>query len=384
MLRSNSLSRPVRLMRHIGDAGTCVSIVLGILLMSLVTSCDRRQLWDEWDELVPVDANVDWRGSRWSDFDEGETPTGMSVYAYDQTGKQQPTVVVTNNIESVSIKLYDGEWNMFVFNQSLMEYASLQFSGMDKYASAQIETIPQASRWFSSSRAEWVTRSNSPWAVQTRATRAQATRDGTRADEYSLTTKQPIWFANDCYEGVIIDESSIVRDFTPHTRFSNGIFYPKSAIVKMGVKVHFKGFANLYTVRSVISGVAKSYSISKMHSLSEMTAHELTGWTSKAETDSTGYVESKFQTFGLVNGYSYLPEELYLHLDVMLVDGQTIMTYDLPVGNLVKTTEDDDIDLIIEIKDPLELPDVQMTGGGKGFDITVSDWEDEINIDIDL
>lgn len=372
------------LRNSVRHARTCFSTLLGILLMLIATSCDRRQLWDEWDELVPVSADVDWSKSRWAEFDEGEAPTGMSVYAYDQTGKQDPAVVVTNDIDRVHIKLYDGDWNMFVFNQSLMEYASLKFSGMDAYSSAQIETIPQASRWFAASRAEWVTRSTSPWAAQTRATRAQATRDGTRADEYSLTTKQPIWFANDCYEGVIIDENSVVRDFTPHTRFSDGTFYTKSAIIKMGVKVHFTEFRSLYTVRAVISGVAKSYNISKMHALTEMTAHELSGWESEEETDSTGYVETKFQTFGLVDGYSYQPEALYLHLDVMLVDGQTIMTYDLPVGNLVTTTDEDDIDLIIEIKDPLELPHVVATGGGNGFDITVSDWEDEINIDIDL
>ncbi len=352
--------------------------------MLIATSCDRRQLWDEWDTLVPIDINVNWSQSRWTEFDEGAAPTGMSIYAYDQMGKQQNVVKVTNDLEHVELKLYDGDWNVFVFNQSIMEYASLQFRGMDKYASAQIETIPQASRWFAASRAEWVTRSNSPWAVQTRATRAQATRDGTRADEYSLTTKQPIWFASDCHEGVIIDEDKIIRDFTPHTRFDNGIFYTKSAIIKMGVKVHFKGFANLYTVRSVISGVAKSYNISKMHALTEMTAHELTGWESKAETDSTGYVETSFQTFGLIDSYSYQPEELYLHLDVMLRDGETVMTYDLPVGDLVKETEDKDLDLIIEIKDPLELPDVEVNETGNGFDITVSDWEDEINIDIDL
>jgi len=348
------------------------------ILILFATSCDRRQLWDEWDELVPVDIKVDWSGSRWADFDEGAAPTGMSVYAYDQTGKQDPVVVVTNDIEHTELKLYDGEWNIFVFNQSVMEYASLKFSGMDKYSSAQIETIPQVSRWFSSSRAEWVTRSNSPWAVQTRANAE------TRADEYSLTTKQPIWFANDCYEGVIIDEDKIIREFTPHTRFSDGIFYTKSSIIKMGVKVHFKGYGNLYTVRSVISGVAKSYNISQMHALTEMTAHELTGWKGVAETDSTGYVETTFQTFGLVKGYTYKPEELYLHLDVMLVDGETIMTYDLPVGNLVKKSNEDDIDLIIDVEDPLELPNVKMTGDGNGFDITVSDWEDEINIDIDL
>ncbi|MBP5704438.1 MAG: DUF5119 domain-containing protein [Paludibacteraceae bacterium] len=348
------------------------------ILILFATSCDRRQLWDEWDELVPVDIKVDWSGSRWPDFDEGAAPTGMSVYAYDQTDKQDPVVVVTNEIEHTELKLYDGEWNIFVFNQSVMEYASLKFSGMDKYSSAQIETIPQVSRWFSSSRAEWVTRSNSPWAVQTRANAE------TRADEYSLTTKQPIWFANDCYEGVIIDEDKIIREFTPHTRFSDGIFYTKSSIIKMGVKVHFKGYGNLYTVRSVISGVAKSYNISPMHAQTEMTAHELTGWKGVAETDSTGYVETTFQTFGLVKGYTYKPEELYLHLDVMLVDGETIMTYDLPVGNLVKKSNEDDIDLIIDVEDPLELPNVKMTGDGNGFDITVSDWEDEINIDIDL
>lgn len=378
MLLKNRLAHPVRFTRCIAH------LWLAMILMLFVSSCDRRQLWDEWDTLVPVDINVDWNGSRWSDFDEGEPPTGMSVYAFDQTGQHDPALVVTNDIEHTKITLYDGDWNLFVFNQSVMEYASLQFTGMEKYASAQIETIPQTSRWFASSRAEWVTRSNSPWAAQTRATRAQATRDGTRADDYSLTTKQPIWFANDCYEGVIIDDSQIIRDFTPHTRFDDGTFYPKSAIIKMGVKVHFKGFANLYTVRAVISGVAKSYNISQMHSQTEMTAHELTGWQSKAETDSTGYVETDFQTFGLVKGYSFGPEELYLHLDVMLVDGQTILTHDLPVGDKVWISKDNDLDLIIEVKDPIELPDVQMTGGGKGFDITVSDWEDEINIDIDL
>lgn len=361
-----------------GHTSPWVSTCLMFILILFATSCDRRQLWDEWDELVPVDIKVDWSGSRWPDFDEGAAPTGMSVYAYDQTGKQDPVVVVTNEIEHTELKLYDGEWNIFVFNQSVMEYASLKFSGMDKYSSAQIETIPQVSRWFSSSRAEWVTRSNSPWAVQTRANAE------TRADEYSLTTKQPIWFANDCYEGVIIDEDKIIREFTPHTRFSDGIFYTKSSIIKMGVKVHFKGYGNLYTVRSVISGVAKSYNISQMRAQTEMTAHELTGWKGVAETDSTGYVETTFQTFGLVKGYSYKPEELYLHLDVMLVDGETIMTYDLPVGNLVKKSNEDDIDLIIDVEDPLTLPDVIKKEDGNGFEITVSDWEDEINIDIDL
>lgn len=361
-----------------GHARPCVSTWLMFILMLVATSCDRRQLWDEWDELVPVDINVNWSKSRFADFDEGDAPTGMSVYAFDQTGKQQPAVMVTNDLEHVQLKLYDGEWNIFVFNQSVMEYASLQFSGMDKYASAQIETIPQASRWFSTSRAEWVTRSHSPWAEQTRANAE------TRADEYSLTTKQPIWFASDCHEGVIIDEDKIIREFTPHTRFDDGTFYTKSAIIKMGVKVHFNGYENLYTVRAVISGVAKSYNISQMHALTEMTAHELTGWKGTAVTDSTGYVETTFQTFGLVKGYSYKPDELYLHLDVMLVDGETIMTYDLPVGNQVRASNENDIDLIIEVKDPLDLPKVNKTEEGNGFDITVSDWEDEINIDIDL
>jgi len=362
-----------------------VRLLSALILTLLATSCDRRQLWDETDTLVPVDINVDWSKSRWADFDEGEAPTGMSVYAYDQTGEQQNVVKVTNEIDYVQLKLYDGDWNIFVFNQSIMEYASLQFSGMEKYASAQIETIPQASRWFATSRAEWLTRSTSPWAVQTRATRAQTrAKNGTRADEYSLTTKQPIWFASDCYEGVIIDDNQIIRDFTPHTRFANATFTTKSAIIKMGVKVNFEGYENLYTLRSVISGVAKSYNISQMKAQTEMTAHELTGWQAHDNGDGTGYVETSFQTFGLIKGYSYQPEELYLHLDVMLVDGETIMTYDLPVGNLVKESDDNDLDLIIELNDPLDLPNVKISGGGNGFDITVSEWEDEINIDVDL
>lgn len=100
-----------------GHARPCVSTWLMFILMLVATSCDRRQLWDEWDELVPVDINVNWSKSRFADFDEGDAPTGMSVYAFDQTGKQQPAVMVTNDLEHVQLKLYDGEWNIFVFNQ---------------------------------------------------------------------------------------------------------------------------------------------------------------------------------------------------------------------------------------------------------------------------
>lgn len=359
-----------------------------VLLTCIFASCERRKLWDEIVEKAPVDVEADWTRSRWQDFDEGATPTGMSVYAYDKSGKQKPEVVVTNNLEHATIMLESGLWNMYIFNQSVMEYASLMFSGMDNYYSARIETIPQASRWFASSRAEWVTRSNSPWAAQTRS-RTRAQKDGTRADEYSLTTKQPIWFASDTREEVLITEDMVIREYTPHTRFDNGKFYPLSAVKNVDVKVYFKGVKNLYTTRAVISGVAKSYSISERSALSELTAHEITGWNLvKDETNQElGYLEAKMQTFGMVKGFSFASEDLYLHLDVMLVDGQTIMTYDLPVGNLVKYTNGGtDIDINIEVKkdDPLELPNVQMTGGGNGFDITVSDWEDEINIDIDL
>lgn len=364
--------------------------LLFFLLLTLIfASCERRQLWDEITDLAPVDVDVDWQRSRWKDFDEGQPPTGMSVYAYDKNGKHKPVVIVTNNLEHATTKLGDGLWNMFVFNQSVMEYASLMFSGMDNYYSARVETIPQASRWFAASRAEWVTRSNSPWAAQTRS-RTRAQQDGTRAEEYSLTTKQPIWIATDSHEGVLVTEDMLVREYTPHTRFDDGKFYPLSAVKNVKIKVHFKGVQNLYTTRAVISGVAKSYSIGEGSPLSELTAHEIAGWTLVKDTvnNEMGYLEATMQTFGMVRGFQYNPEDLYLHLDVMLVDGQTILTHDLPVGHLVRysTVAGSDIDINIDVRkdNPIELPNVQMTGGGNGFDITVSDWEDEINIDIDL
>lgn len=356
-------------------------------MATLFSSCERRQLWDEILDLAPIDVDVDWTKSRWKDFDEGEPPTGMSVYAYDEKGKQTPVVNVTNNLEHTTVNLSKGLWNMFIFNQSVMEYASLMFKGMDNYYNASVETIPQASRWFASSRAEWITRSNSPWAAQTRSrTRGQ---NATRADEYSLTTKQPIWIASDRREQVVVsDEMVFGGGYVPHTRFSDGKFYPLSAVKNMKIKVYFKGVSNLLTTRAVISGVAKAYNFSKGSTLSELTAHEITGWELVKEADNMGYLEAKMQTFGMVKGFQGNAEDLYLHLDVMLADGKTILTHDLPVGNLVRNyiTPDADIDVIIEVKkdDPIELPEVKPSGGGNGFDITVSEWEDEINIDIDL
>lgn len=319
-------------------------IFLGILCLC---GCRRCTQGDDSSGKVAVPVTVDWEGSQWKEFGEAGRPSGMTLLAYYNEGKIKPVELKTNNVDKASLSLSKGMWNILVFNQSIDEYSSLRFSNMDDYSQARVETVPQETRWFTSSRAD-----------------AQGTVS---------TTRQPIWIASGHYDMLNATGSGIVIS-------------PQAAIRRMKVKLRFANFASLYSVRCVLSGIAGDWIMSRDQAGTARTAHELTGWTVPPEgrAGGLGTVETVLQTFGLPGDYDYSADAMYLHLDIMLKDGK-VLSFDNPVGDMVEHDPEEGVHILLDVGSgdeesghnaPIELPEVQSTGGG--LNASVDGWDQEI------
>ena len=88
-------------------------------------------------------------------------------------------------------------------------------------------------------------------------------------------------------------------------------------------------------------------------------------------------------------GHQSLPEENYLNLSILLIDGATIIDFPFAIGDQFRYEMDAEanleLSLVLDITIDDPLPDVQPEGGSSGgFDATVDDWGDEEEVDIPM
>ena len=96
-------------------------------------------------------------------------------------------------------------------------------------------------------------------------------------------------------------------------------------------------------------------------------------------------VNDKFYCFGLPDDHAALSDENILHLELLLVDNETILKFDIPVGDLIVEVDPENLILCLELDLGYTLPDVKPEGGAEGgFDVTVEDWGEEEEYDVPL
>lgn len=94
-----------------------------------------------------------------------------------------------------------------------------------------------------------------------------------------------------------------------------------------------------------------------------------------------GNIKAQLLCFGLPDGHKATPQENILNLSLLLADNKTILDYQFEVGDQFAEDDTAHLTLHLEIQLPEPLPDVKPEGGqGGGFDATVNDWGEEIDI----
>lgn len=334
-------------------------------LLILLASCDYKELCYEHphNEMAKVRIPVDW-----TEF-EKEHPTGMTVVVYPQDGRV-PKAVLTNDLKAAELSLEEGRYDILVFNQSAIEFASFHFDGMEQYSTTKVLANIHASRWYKSRSDEDRTVSEPEWLAVSRRENLQVTSDMVKSDT-----------------AVVVDTIT-----------------PLNVVYTVNVRVHVKGIYNVRSARASLSGMAEGYELATGRPTSSRITQLLESWTLTHDEDnpSNGVLSCEITSFGLPTGHQNLPGENEFNLSLLLVDNKTQQDYTFEVGDkFVKQEENDshhhstkaDIDiptetevelsLAVETEVETSIPDVLPEGGSTGgFDATVEEWEDEEHIDI--
>ncbi|MFI3287076.1 MAG: DUF5119 domain-containing protein [Rikenellaceae bacterium] len=343
------------------------------LVCLIATSCIRRELSYSYDPTYTVKVRADWS-------ELSERPSGMSVYCYPEDGGS-PVVSLSNNVDSTTVKLPLGEYNILVFNQTTTEFATLTFSGMSTYEDAEVSASATTSKW-AVSRAE-------SELVNNPSEFAAATYLGLEITEEMIDTV--LYCQNNDVEWDYNLE--VVVDVVPQLLI-------KTTRVKVGVL----GFHNLYSTRATLFGMAAGYDFSQQMSHTAEVTHVLEGWSAiGSEVYGEGDIYIYFPCFGLPNQTTAtrIVEEWdgIMDLEILLVDRSTIESHSFDLAEYTTLADPTEVkadtdnvtdttataDIYVDIPKSFTLPDVEPEEGTEGgFDATVEDWGEEVTVVVPL
>lgn len=326
-------------------------------LALLMSACGHKDLCLDHRHQARVRVNVDW-----SKFTV-ETPTGMSVLFYPADGGT-PSTCLSNELNYVELNLPPARYHCLVYNQSPSEFGTVTFAGMEHLATATVNAKERASRWF----------------------RARA--------ENEMLIMNPEWIATDHRNDIDITQAMVEATAEAH-RISRqtavpaenvvATLTPENIVCTIVVTIHLKGIYNLRSARASLDGLAAGYHLGQGKVLEEKATQLLEEWSMETDPyDATrGTITARIHSFGLPVGHGKLPEENWLRLSLLLVDGQTQINHDFPVGDSFREGVDNEVSLYLERTLEQTLPDVKPAGSTSGgFDATVDDWDDDIKIEI--
>lgn len=291
----------------------------------------------------------------WSHFHE-EQPTGMTVALYPRDAALSHQAVLSNFLDYVDVSLQRGSYDVLAYNQSTTEFGSLHFENMDDFLQAQVLANTYTSTWYRS-----------------------------RTDE-ERTAKNPEWFAVGGLDSITVTKDMIgTKNMTGEdSLFVTDTITPHNIIHTLHIRIHVKGIYNIRSARASIDGMAEGYQFASRHVTSSVITQLIEKWNLTADKDNptNGTLTATIQTFGLPFNHQGKEKENLLRLSLLLVDNKTQKDYDFEVGDKFKAS-DEELDLSLDLNLDTPIPDVKPEGGSSGgFDATVEDWGDDINIDI--
>lgn len=349
-----------------------------VVLAMLTTACSMRQIspYDvsDDDDLAHISIDVDWT-------DMGEDPTGMTVTFYPVNGSQ-PFTYVTNEVHHIEKSLPDQDYNIVVFNQSVEEFSTLKFRGLEHFETAEI------------------------YAIESDDTTSRLDRlygRGTRGYNTSIKIKPKTM-------GSGVGSTDGSRGYNTSIKIR-----PKSNVGNFSASIHIRGLHNAAAVNGALTGLAGGslYALGQLNQ--ESVTQELDDWTMSMDPDGNGYIHTDFGTFGLSNNLNEEPASNaraaeadadsspmddyrnILYLNIRLQDN-TYVSYRFDVTSRIReynSGDEAEVELVLNVgadvsgaddglNDPLVLPE---TGnifdmGNDGVD--VEKWGETIDHNIDL
>jgi len=355
----------------------CVRPLFFAAVLCLLAACRHQELCYHHPHTAKVRIDVDW-----SRFESYETPTGMTLKLYpesrllseetrDEMGSEGTTATsdgvvthLTNTISHAVLSLPVNSYHVLVFNQSTTEFGSFSFRDMEDLGSAVV-VMRYRSRWYSSRDGDDDVATDPEWLGVGNYNDARVTQAMIDAETGHVVTGAQT-------------PPPVIAEVTPY-----------NVIYTVKVRIYIDNIYNLRSARAAMTGLAEGYQLTRERRLSTTATHLLERWsmTQEAADPTKGYIEDSFTCFGLPEGHSAAAGANLLTLDALLVDNKTIERFEFKVGDRFELDESDPnrMTYSVVIRDPVTLDDTEPApGSGCGFDVTVDDWGDEINHDIQM
>lgn len=371
--------------------------LLCLLALMMLSSCTRRPLEEEWQkgdyaEILLV--------TDWSLLDE--VPTGMTALFFPEDGSSN-IQIISNNTRENTIRLRKGKYRALIFNQSMYEFGSMTFSGIEDFftAAASLNKLSPNST-VTAADYKWLSSMLSNPDSLEMAVREPEPFNADRL-EYEVTDEM---CQRQYYKDIAADDVD-VWDVPTQKEYIDTIFStPPPVPPTLHIKVRVKGINNAYQVRGYITNMARTNVFGPHVNTEEPAIHVIGQWTihKDATNDKTGDVTSDIRCFGVP--YMKVSDILDFNWGARAASSREIEVVDYGDNTLILDfllrdnthrqfdfTVTDDItydkdqlllDLELEVgagEDdfPIVLPDVPdiIGSGGAGFDANVDDWKNE-------
>lgn len=332
---------------------------------------------------APVKVKVDW-----SKFRHIERPTGMTVYAYPLNPDEDLFRFVSHNLDAVTLDLKAGFFHAFAFNQSDSEYATIEFYNLNDFENAEARVVQVKSNWYSTRTPETKLGAEPEWLAIDCLKNIEVTEEMVEiAEQEYLAARQEAARARKQARKELDTKAPTKVTKTQH---EVGTLTPKAIVKNVDIYVHLENITKLRSSRGALENMAEGCYISSGETTEGLVTHTIESWQFVYDTLNTlnGAIKATLSTFGTPAGHTGLSEENNLYVRLLLVDNETLLDMNFPIGDQLATineydgTQFDENGKVIwpeiHVYWPEPLPDVKPVGGTTGgFDVGVSDWGKE-------
>jgi hypothetical protein len=354
-------------------------LVPALLLVLVLTSCERRELWVYTDEFRQVELFTDW-----SQCDS--RPDGMTAWFMSESLDGRNRRITTAEVEHTWLNLPRGRFTGVIFDWSPAEYANQEFSGMTRPDSALVRVRPASVQpepdndlYGSLAVPSDV---HIPLVDSTGMHLLCVTPDPMCADtlkhiEIITGVEGDLipWDTREEYEASLVTQTFYCQ--------------PKPITWDLRILIHVKGVQFMHSIQGTVAGLAEGMWLGSLEHTTSTCLHPLDKWQVQFLTDSTSVLMTTIHTFGLPNKIQTRAEDdfdlssLRLNIRILLRDEETVLYYHFDVESKNVTIFEDQLVARVEIPIEVVLPYVDAKGSA-GFDATVTPWEPGGSASVDI
>ena len=302
-------------------------------------------------------------------YPDGVKPTGVTLYFF-RDGKfyMQQT---TSNVDSCVVQLDPGRYKLYMISQSPEEYGTMEFADMQDFDKARVSVVETKSSWY------------------------------TRADSEALINSPELMVVgvSDEFE---VSESLMEQYYRTATKAGVDVYYytilvpvdPQCVTSQFWVTIYSDNADVLKSVRGSTTGMARTFNLTQGKTGDEEGTQLITQWTLTMDDPGrrVGHLDGYITTFGFPRGE--LPSatrDSTLNVSTLLVDNETVDHYVFNVGNLITLDNPPPgyRSLYRLILGSVEAPKIHPShvdppGDANGFVATVSEWDEEEPVEVNM